>query len=207
MSRPCRRGIAVVVTAVMLLASCSSGGGGEDETAPAPTTASTVPDDGSGDSPDVDSTDVEGPGGEPDDESEPGSPGPDDGHGPDDPDSGDPEDFVDVRTVDAPWSMTAVNIREGDEFATRVACPPGGSAHRVWGTDTYSDDSSVCTAAVHRGLLTYADGGEVLIEHRPGLESYRGTTRNDVTTLEWDSWPGSFVFIGARGVAIEGDEP
>lgn len=133
------------------------------------------------------------------------SPGPDDGHGPDDPDVSDPDDLEDVRTVEAAWSVTASQIREGDESFTRVICPPGGRPSRVWGTDTYSDDSSVCTAAVHRELVTFEDGGEVLIEHRPGLGFYRASTRNGVSTIEWDSWPGSFVFIGARGVAIEGD--
>ena len=120
--------------------------------------------------------------------------GPDDGQVPDD-----------VRAVEAPWGRKARDIREGDEELTRVSCPPDGSGRVVWGTDVYTDDSSVCTAAVHRGLISFEDGGEVLIEHRPGLDSYRGSTRNGVTTSGWRSWSGSFVFIGARGVAIEGD--
>ncbi|HLT17158.1 MAG TPA: LCCL domain-containing protein [Acidimicrobiales bacterium] len=139
------------------------------------------------------------------DGSDASGPGPDDGHGPDEPGSDAAGDSADVRTVEIPWSRTAAALREGDEALTRVICPPGGTAHRVWGTDVYSDDSSVCTAAVHRGLVTFDDGGEVLIEHRPGLGSYRGSTRNGVTTTGWDHWPGSFVFIGARGLPIEGD--
>lgn len=132
------------------------------------------------------------------------SPGPDDGHGPDDPE-GEPVDLGEVRTVDAAWNLTARQLREGDELATRVVCPPDGRPGALWGTDTYSDDSSVCTAAVHLGLITFEDGGEALIEHRPGLGSYRGSTRNGVRSAPWGSWPASFVFIGARGVAIEGD--
>jgi hypothetical protein len=65
----------------------------------------------------------------------------------------------------------------------------------VWGTDIYTDDSSVCTAAVHAGLIDYEDGGEVVIEIRAGESSYLGTTANGVTTLDYGAWRRSFVFV------------
>ena len=52
-------------------------------------------------------------------------------------------------------------------------CPPEGQAYTVWGTEIYTDDSSVCTAAVHAGLINFENGGEVFIAVRGG-ESYRG---------------------------------
>jgi len=64
------------------------------------------------------------------------------------------------------------------------------------GVDIYTDDSSVCTAAVHAGLITLAQGGRVVIEIRDGLEAYEGGAANGITTLEYASWPGSFVFPG-----------
>lgn len=105
--------------------------------------------------------------------------------------------------VEFPWAATASTVRDGDDEYTRVLCPPDGTAFTVWGTDVYTDDSSVCTAAVHIGLIDFDDGGEVLIEHRPGQESYRGTEANGVSTRDWDQWPGSFVFVGATGLPIE----
>ena len=75
-----------------------------------------------------------------------------------------------------------------------VACPPGGLPATVWGTDVYTDDSSICNAAVHAGLITYAAGGVVTLEARGAGEQFPGSTRNGVTTSNWGSWGRSFVF-------------
>ena len=81
-------------------------------------------------------------------------------------------------------------------------CPPNGPPDAgspenvgVWGTDTYSDDSWICRAAVHAGLITFEGGGPVTIEIRPGLETYVGSTRNGVTTASYGSWHRSYVFV------------
>ena len=66
------------------------------------------------------------------------------------------------------------------------------------GTGTYTDDSSICTAAVHAGLITLANGGKVTIEIAPGANSYSGTTANGVTSSSYDSWSGSFTFPAAQ---------
>ncbi len=92
------------------------------------------------------------------------------------------------------WSSTATSYRGQNGSTISFTCPAGGSAYTVWGTDTYTDDSSICTAAVHAGRIGFAGGGAVTIRIEPGLSSYAGTTRNGVTTLDWPSWPGSFVF-------------
>nr|WP_233582862.1 LCCL domain-containing protein [Corallococcus sp. CA053C] len=61
----------------------------------------------------------------------------------------------------------------------------------MWGTDLYTDDSNVCSAALHAGVIP-ATGGTVVVTLQPGLSSYRGTTRNGVSTLPYGSWAGSF---------------
>lgn len=77
-----------------------------------------------------------------------------------------------------------------------VLCQPGGKLEGVWGTDSYTDDSSICTAAVHAGLITVREGGVVMIEMRPDAGYYGGTTRNGVTTGDWrEPWTGSYVFV------------
>jgi len=78
-------------------------------------------------------------------------------------------------------------------------CPPNPRGN-VYGTDTYTDDSSVCNAAIHAGMLNRA-GGTVTIEIRPGLESYQGTLRHGITSASYPRWPGSFVFIGSKALA------
>ncbi|XP_072276884.1 cysteine-rich secretory protein LCCL domain-containing 2-like [Pyxicephalus adspersus] len=66
----------------------------------------------------------------------------------------------------------------------------------VWGTDVYTDDSSICKAAIHAGTLGN-NGGLVTVKKTAGLSSYSGSTRNGVTTRDDGSWPGSFVFYNA----------
>src|SRR5215510_12588459 len=65
-----------------------------------------------------------------------------------------------------------------------VRCPPGGKLEGAWGTDFYTDDSSICTAAVHAGLISTEAGGVVMIEMRPDAGYYRGTHRNGVITSD-----------------------
>ncbi len=76
-----------------------------------------------------------------------------------------------------------------------VECPPG-HPQGAWGTDVYTDDSSICTAAVHAGLITAHRGGAVTIEMRPDVGQYSGTARNGVKTGDWmEPWTGAYVFV------------
>jgi hypothetical protein len=91
-------------------------------------------------------------------------------------------------------SATALRGRIGERFEFR--CPPGGAAGRgPFGTDVYADHSSVCTAAVHAGLVTFASGGSVTIEIRAGQDFYPGSLgQGGVTSSAAGGWPGSFAF-------------
>ena len=107
------------------------------------------------------------------------------------------------------WDATAKDLRGQNGQRATYTCPAGGQAFTVWGTDVYTDDSSVCTAGVHAGLITFGDGGTVTIEIRPGQSSYTGTVRNGVTTKSYGSWSGSFVLVsgsagGGGGAALGG---
>lgn len=77
-----------------------------------------------------------------------------------------------------------------------VLCPAGGKPDGAWGTDIYTDDSSICTAAVHAGLMSTKDGGMVTIEMRPDVGQYVGSVRNGVRTGDWmEPWTGAYVFV------------
>ncbi|HYE97128.1 MAG TPA: LCCL domain-containing protein [Rubricoccaceae bacterium] len=97
-----------------------------------------------------------------------------------------------VQAFTASWGDTAAQHRGHEGMRIAYLCPPGGTAHTVWGSGPYTDDSSVCTAAVHAGVITFASGGRVVISMRPGRGSYSGSTRNGVTTLDYGEWGGSF---------------
>jgi len=115
-----------------------------------------------------------------------------------------------IGTGGSTWDATAAAFRPYLTSRFAYTCPSGGTLRSVWGTDVYTDDSSVCTAAVHAGLVTAAAGGSVTIEIRPGQASYTGSTRNGVTALSYGSWGGSFVFLSAGkpgGGTIGGPSP
>lgn len=99
------------------------------------------------------------------------------------------------------WSATATAFRGQNGTQVVFTCPSYGTTHTVWGTDIYTDDSSVCTAAVHAGRITLAGGGTVTIEIRPGESSYTGSTRNGITTSSYPAWPYSYVIVGAAPAA------
>lgn len=72
------------------------------------------------------------------------------------------------------------------------AANPSGS---VWGTDLYTDDSSICNAALHAGAIAKT-GGNVTLAPAAGCSSYLGTTRNGVASSQWGAFGGSFYFPG-----------
>jgi hypothetical protein len=68
-------------------------------------------------------------------------------------------------------------------------CPdPSG---RIWGTDLYTDDSSLCLAAIHGGAIA-SKGGLLLVTWMPGQSTYIGSLRNGITTTDYGAWTRSF---------------
>ncbi len=91
------------------------------------------------------------------------------------------------------WSDNAIRFRGQNGIARRVWCPPNGTRGSVWGTGIYTDDSSVCNAAVHAGRISMAMGGAFTVRNMPGLPAYRGSASNGITTMNYATFPGSFA--------------
>ena len=91
------------------------------------------------------------------------------------------------------WDMNSTLLPDGVDI--RLELPPGGEEYAAWGTDTYTSDSSIGTAAVHAGLVTFAGGGRVTIRKIGPQDSFGGSTRNGVTTSAYGAWDQSFVFV------------
>jgi hypothetical protein len=85
-----------------------------------------------------------------------------------------------------------------------LSCPPGGARSSVWGTDVYTDDSSICTAAVHAGVITFEAGGTFEMTILAGQTAYPGSERNGVTTSQWGSWDRSFAVAPISGGGATG---
>jgi hypothetical protein len=75
-------------------------------------------------------------------------------------------------------------------------CYCEGTSGSAWGTDIYTDDSNICAAARHAGVIP-AGGGAVTVKNGPGRSSYTGSSRNGVTTYSYGSWPGSITLTSA----------
>lgn len=96
--------------------------------------------------------------------------------------------------VRADCSSTATNLpgESGDRYL--VACPDGCGTDTIWGTGVYTDDSSVCSAAIHNGIVT-AEGGVFSLVLLPGRDDYRSTQRHGVTSSHWATWARSFAAV------------
>jgi hypothetical protein len=72
-------------------------------------------------------------------------------------------------------------------------CAPDRMVGSVWGSGIYTDDSSLCAAALHAGVVS-ASGGTVSYTIFPGQESYHGSSRNGISTKNYGKWKGSYRF-------------
>ncbi|XP_078606729.1 cysteine-rich secretory protein LCCL domain-containing 2-like isoform X5 [Branchiostoma floridae x Branchiostoma japonicum] len=76
----------------------------------------------------------------------------------------------------------------------RFYCPPSCASYqyaRVYGTGTYTDNSSICRAAIHAGVLQDYEAGYVDVWARKGSTSYRGSSQNGVTSENYGYETGS----------------
>jgi LCCL domain len=96
-------------------------------------------------------------------------------------------------TVDDSPYILGLRGKNGQQFP--YFCPANNLSEKsVWGTDTYTDDTTICRAAVHAGKIIQADGGFVIIEITPGLDKYVGSDRNGIFSRNWNKWEGSYIF-------------
>ena len=88
-----------------------------------------------------------------------------------------------------------------------VSCPRDGSQQAVWGNGIYTGDSSVCTAAVHAGLLTLERGGTVTVEQQGRQRVFGASERNGVTSIPFGPFDNSFLFHASNGQPLRLDAP
>ena len=101
---------------------------------------------------------------------------------------------VEPKVYGTDWADNARNLR-GQTATSVFVCPAAGRKDQVWGPDVYTDNSSVCSAALHAGAIVYENGGIVTIQPLPGQASYTGSTRNGITSATLGAYPGSFKIV------------
>ncbi len=78
---------------------------------------------------------------------------------------------------------------------------------QVWGTNTYTVNSGICSTAVHSGMISES-GGVVSIELLEGQEFYTGSSKNEIISEDHIGTNLSFTFIGeALAVENPGSQP
>jgi hypothetical protein len=87
---------------------------------------------------------------------------------------------------DAPNNMHGLCDTVGATYYFRIK---GATEGQVWGTDTYTRDSSLAAAAVHAGLLKPDQTAVLRVTVVAPLASYPGTMRNGVTTTDYADFP------------------
>ena len=92
----------------------------------------------------------------------------------------------------------------------------GENQRTVWGTDVYTDDSPVSTAAVHAGLVKVGESAEIVISTKGPGKSFTRSDRNGVQSSGYGSIDGSYSlalatettdvpYLGSRA-ALRGNE-
>ena len=84
---------------------------------------------------------------------------------------------------------TRGNISEIDGdvgSAFRFMCPPGcaNNGGAIYGTGIYTEDSNICKAAVHSGIINNNSGGWIVLTRAYGWKKFPGTIKNEVQSLQ-----------------------
>ena len=96
------------------------------------------------------------------------------------------------------WNDTASAIRGNVDQDFRFRCPEGGTINTIYGTDIYTSGSSICSAAVHAGVITAKDGGKVTVRVLGSQDFFNGVLRNGVTSRRYGNYGSSYTFVEAR---------
>jgi hypothetical protein len=83
------------------------------------------------------------------------------------------------------------------KFGTKLIFTVTGNVQgAIYGSDVYTVDSTLATAAVHAGVLKQGQTGNVHLEIVQSPPAFNSSTKNGVTSFAWNAYPpGSYRFI------------
>ncbi len=94
------------------------------------------------------------------------------------------------QPVSAPPNLLGLEAKAGQVLVFRVTGAAQGS---VWGSDIYTDDSSIAAAAVHSGVLRPGETGTLMLTLQAGNESYPAVLRNGIASMNFGAWDRGYV--------------
>jgi hypothetical protein len=103
-----------------------------------------------------------------------------------------------------PGNLVGLQSEVGKTFAFKVT----GSADRsIWGTETYTADSGLATAAVHMGVLKIGETGIVRVTIVPPPPTFASSSQNGITSSTYGMYPGAYKVIGPKKAVARGRRP
>ena len=101
--------------------------------------------------------------------------------------------------IEAGCSFTGQQLKGEPGAIFSVSCPANCSeVGGLWGSDTYTADTSICRAAIHAGAVPAA-GGNLMVRIDPGRPAYRGSVHYGVRSSDHGSYGKSFTVLFAEG--------
>lgn len=93
-------------------------------------------------------------------------------------------------------TQNGAGFREQVGMTLTFVCPAtDGAKATIYGTDIYTDDSMICAAAIHAGVLKARRAGVVSIVMDKGAKEFRGSERNGVASRSYGAWGYSYSFV------------
>jgi hypothetical protein len=89
-----------------------------------------------------------------------------------------------------PGSLSSYSQKVGETFLFNVTGQTGGS---IFGTGTYTTDSSLASAAVHAGVLKDGETGVVQVTIVESPNQFAGSTANGITSSSWGAYPAAYT--------------
>ncbi|KAM9834490.1 lymphocyte antigen 75-like isoform 2-T2 [Syngnathus typhle] len=107
-------------------------------------------------------------------------------------------DVLGCAVDDTAHITCASNFKSLTKFTSSktVLCPPGCSKapHIVYGTSIYNQDSNICTAAIHAGIIRNEIGGAVTLLKAPPQNADLIYTENGITLVQYGGKMVSHAF-------------
>jgi hypothetical protein len=107
------------------------------------------------------------------------------------------DDGGDNPPIAAPTTMAS--FRTAPTGSIFLFTASGSLSGGVWGTNSFTDDSTIGSAAVHAGVLADGQQGVVRVVTGPSRLAYIGSKANGITSGSWGSWSASYSVSDPAG--------
>jgi hypothetical protein len=100
-----------------------------------------------------------------------------------------------------PGSLTKYRAQVGKTMYFRITGPqPGAQQGSVWGTNIYTFDSHLASAAVHAGAVSPGQTRVIGVTILAGQGAFQGSSRNGITSENWGEYPASYTFVALGNI-------